>query len=72
MKRDNWTNDEVINILGGLQVVRRDGMTLAYLDWNIALDAAISQFYNFKVDSNDCGAIAYNSETKEIQKVKND
>ena len=51
MKTDNWTNEEVIEILGGLRLVGRNGVELSEQDggdWNAALSVAMSQFSDFK------------------------
>jgi hypothetical protein len=72
LKRDNWTNQEVIDILKGLRLVGRDGKELSEEDggdWNAALSVAISQFYDFKRDANEYAAMAYDTETKTISVV---
>ena len=69
MKRDNWTNEEVIEILGGLLLVGRGGVKLSEEDggdWNAALSVAMSQFCDFKRDASEYAAMAYEPETKEI------
>lgn len=69
MKRDNWTNEEVIDILGSLQLVARDGKELSEEDggdWNAALNVAMSQFSEFKRDAREYAAMAYDTEKKEI------
>ncbi len=65
MKRDNWTNDEVIRILEGMKMVNRQGQILN-TDWNIALDQVIGQFWDFKRPIDNFAAMAYEPETKEI------
>ena len=65
MKRDNWTNEEVMYILEGLKLIGKDGKDINE-DWNTGLDAAISQFYDFKKDAEEFTAMAYDPETKEI------
>jgi hypothetical protein len=65
MKRDNWTNKEVIDILEGMKMVNRDGL-LIDTDWNTTLDNAISQFYDFKRPVDEYAAMAYDPDTKEI------
>jgi hypothetical protein len=47
MKRDNWTNQEVIDILEGMKTVGRDGV-VPDTDHNMTLEIAISQFWDFK------------------------
>lgn len=69
LKRDNWTNDEVIDILKGLRLVDRGGKELSDEsggDWNAALNVAMSQFSEFKRDAREYAAMAYDPETKEI------
>ena len=65
MKRDNWTNEEVIDILEGMKIVSRDGLPLD-TDRNIALDCAISQFWDFKRPVDQFAAMAYDPDTKDI------
>ena len=69
MKRDNWTNDEVIDILKGMLLVGRGGVELSDEeggDWNTALTVAMSQFWDFKRDASKYAAMAYDPEKKEI------
>jgi hypothetical protein len=65
MKRDNWTNEEVMTILKDLKAVGREGIDLN-TDWNNALDYAIGQFWDFQKPLDEFAAMAYNPETKEI------
>jgi hypothetical protein len=65
MKRDNWTNEEVIDILEGMKSVDRNGL-LIDSDWNIALDTAIGQFHDFKRPVDQYAAMAYDPDTKDI------
>lgn len=65
MKRDNWTNEEVIDILEGMKTVSLDGSPLSS-DWNRALEIAISQFYDFKRPTDHFAAMAYDPDAKEI------
>jgi hypothetical protein len=65
MKRDNWTNDEVISILEGMKMINRNGLILD-TDWNVALDQAIGQFWDFKRPADQFAAMAYDPDTKEI------
>jgi len=66
MKRDNWTNEEVIRIIEDFKVVSKNGDPLTYTDWNIALDNVIAQFYDFKRSADEYAAMAYDPTTKEI------
>jgi hypothetical protein len=65
MKRDNWTNDEVISILEGMKMINRNGLILD-TDWNVALYQAIGQFWDFKRPADQFAAMAYDPDTKEI------
>jgi len=65
MKRDNWTNEEVIDILEGMKRVNMNGLILD-TDWNIALNQAIGQFWDFKRPINEFAAMAYEPDTKDI------
>lgn len=65
MKRDNWTNEEVIDILEGLKTVGRNGEAIDS-DYNLAIDMAVSQFWDFQKPSDEFAAMAYDPETKEI------
>lgn len=64
MKRDNWTNEEVIAILEGMRVVGQDGLPRDTA--NIALDCAIGQFWDFKRPVDEFTAMAYDPDTKDI------
>lgn len=66
MKRDNWTNKEVIDILEGLKAVGKNGMSMDDTEHNMALEFAISQFWDFKRPADQFAAMAYDPETKEI------
>ena len=65
LKRDNWTNEEVIYILEGLKMVGRDGLPVD-TDSNISLDQAVGQFCDFKRPADQFAAMAYDTDTKEI------
>jgi hypothetical protein len=65
MKRDNWTNEEVIDILEGMKMVFLDGTPLSS-DWNKSLEHAISQFWDFKRPADQYAAMAYDPDTKDI------
>ena len=68
MKRDNWTNEEVIGILEGMKMVNRNGL-LIDTDWNKALENAIGQFWDFKRPVDQYAAMAYDPDTKDIAVV---
>ena len=76
LKRDNWTNDEVIEILKGMRMqepnVRggkaKDIVNAAVYN-NIAIDEAIDTFEDFKRDPNIAGeysAKAFQTDSGEI------
>jgi hypothetical protein len=65
MKRDNWTNEEVIDILEGMKIVDQNGAPKDS-DRNLMLDLAISLFYDFKRSPDEYTAMAYEPDTKEI------
>jgi|GEM_PF-7075336 len=72
LKRDNWTNDEVIKILEGRKIVigkkERSDKQLAYLKaYNDGIEQAIIQFYDFKADPEiSYSAMAYETNNKQI------
>ena len=65
LKRDNWTNEEVLDILEGMKMVGRDGLPVD-TDSNISLDQAVGQFCDFKRPADQFAAMAYDTDTKEI------
>ena len=64
MKRDNWKNEEVIEILEGLKILKRDDDEVC--SWNLSLEVAIAQFYDFKRPADQYAAMAYCPDTKDI------
>jgi len=71
LKRNNWTNDEVISILEGCKIYigekKRSKAHLEYLErHNAGVDMAINRFWDFKMDSTDDCAMAFDTETKQI------
>jgi len=64
MKRDNWTNDEVIGILEDLLIVKNGEPQES--DWNNGLLLAISQFGDFKRPVSEYTAMAYDPKTKNV------
>lgn len=62
LKRDHWTNAEVINFLEGMKYSHLP----KYGDWNASLDMAITQFYDFKREPTEFAAMAYDVEKQEI------
>ncbi len=72
LKRDNWTNDEVIKILEQCKIYigekERSEERLKFLErYNSAIEQAIIQFLEFKTDP-DSGetAMAYDPEKNQI------
>ncbi len=66
-KRTNWTTEEVIHILEGLRLVDRNGKETKELKtMNFSLIEAICQFEDFLRDPNEFGAMAFDTELKEI------
>jgi hypothetical protein len=72
LKRDNWTNDEVIKILEGRKIYignkERSDKQLHYLQsYNDGIEQAIVQFCDFKADPKDSySAMAYDTELERI------
>jgi len=72
LKRTNWTNDEVIDILEGCKIViedkdRDDEHFYALEARNTGIDQAIYQFYDFKADPEESfSAMAYDPLLKQI------
>jgi len=75
LKRDNWTNDEVIKILEGRKICigkrERSDASLARLQaHNDGIDQAIIQFYDFKAEPNESySAMAYETDNGQIYVV---
>ena len=72
LKRDNWTNEEIIKILEGCKIYigdkERSEAHLQYLErHNAGIEQAIIRFLDFKADP-DSGdtAMAYDTETEQI------
>tara|TARA_B100000073_G_scaffold314564_1_gene289813 strand:- start:231 stop:452 length:222 start_codon:yes stop_codon:yes gene_type:complete len=63
IKRDNWTNEEVI---GFLKDMRIHGGTLQHHIYNSSLNEAVMLFQDFMRDDSDHAAKAYETEIKEI------
>lgn len=68
LKRDNWTNEEIIDILNDIKFVKgKDEERNQEMEpWNMALDIAITQFWDFLRPTDEFGAMAYDTTTKEI------
>jgi len=66
LKRNNWTNNEVINILKGLQLTGKFKSTKAdkqfVADFNTGLDHAIEQFGDFNRPPTDYTAMALDTD----------
>lgn len=61
IKRDNWTNDEVIKLLEGQTLSMREGSTTDEFteNWNFAIRTAASMFEDFKRNTDDPAAKGY-------------
>jgi hypothetical protein len=74
LKRDNWTNDEVISIIEGCMIpIKMDDAKNwsqkrydAAVNWNTPLETALSNFHEFKASPDDWVAKAYDTETSQI------
>jgi hypothetical protein len=76
LKRDNWTNDEVINILEGCKIYigereRSDAQLKNLKRHNEAIEQAIIRFWDFKSDADEFGSMAYDTETKRLYHIGN-
>lgn len=66
LKRDNWTNDEVISLLESCRLpVFQDGQECGDDD-NFSLNQAICLFYDLKADPNKPSAKALDIETGRV------
>ena len=65
LKRDNWTNDEVIDILYQMQTYDKTGK-LSKSAWNVAIEQCVNQFWDFSRPEDDHSAMAYDTELKQI------
>lgn len=72
-KRDNWTNDEVIEFIKGQRLTGKDlskgGLGEFVEDFNMGIDNCIEVFGSFKCPVNQSGAMAYNKQDKTIYHV---
>lgn len=59
LKRDNWTTDEVIDIIKGFKLVPREKKDTYANNHNEALDDAVEAFADFKRPVEELGAMAY-------------
>jgi hypothetical protein len=74
LKRDNWTNDEIIDILEGCKIsIKMDDCKNwskeeydHAVTWNQGLEQAIIQFHDFKADPNGWVAKALDTTTGQI------
>lgn len=60
-KRNNWTNDEIMEILKGLMINSTYPNEFTE-DWNSPLEQAVSQFYDFNKSDSEYGACAMTPE----------
>jgi len=74
LKRDNWTNDEVIDIIEGLMIPMKMDEAKNWSqerydnadNWNTCLQMAASQFYDFKASPDAWVAKALDTTTGQI------
>ena len=74
LKRDHWTNDEVIDIIEGLMIPTKMDDTKTWSqeehdcasNWNTSLQMAASQFHDFKAYPNAWVAKALDTTTGQI------
>ena len=69
LKRDNWTNDEVIKILEGRKIYVKEGEGIAawIKEHNDTIDQCIYQFHDFMADPEESySAMAYNTDDEQI------
>lgn len=67
LKRDNWTNQEVIDIILGLVPVDEDGKESIILsDFVKGLKTAAMRFGDFKCSADSYNALSFDADTGEI------
>lgn len=67
LKRDGWTNQEVIDLLEYLKIHPISSIVAPHFKHhNDGLQSAIEQFNHFERPATESGAMAYNPETKVI------
>lgn len=67
LKRDNWTNDEILEILRSRLIPEDEPMQLnALLAHNCLLDSLMDEFASCKYHPEEFGAFAYDAEAKEF------
>lgn len=79
LKRDNWTNAEVIKILEGMKAGRADDETgkvdivgSGFGEWNSSIEHCISMFRdNFGCGPDDFGALAYDPQDDRVYHIGN-
>lgn len=67
LKRNNWTNEEVIELLNGCKLYKIGGDPDGV--HNHAIDGVIHQFYDFQRPDDESGAMAYHTEDKFIYHI---
>lgn len=66
-KRDNWTNEEIIEFLKGQQL---DKTSHEQRDWfNFGIEVCIEMFEDFSRPQEESGAMAYCVEDKQIYHI---
>ena len=70
LKRDNWTNEEVIKLLASQRISSRGGEITEYCEsWNTAIDSAQEMFSDFQRETGDYAAMAYCPENDMIYHI---
>lgn len=73
MKRDNWTNEEIIQILRQGLFEKSDfesKIDHRFMEsWNASHEALIETFEEFMIPEDQSGAMAYNEETGRIEHI---
>jgi hypothetical protein len=67
LKRDNWTNEEIVDILKGCMLCDNEHNQKFVDDYNEGIQHALEYFsYHFAIDPADFGAMSYDPKTKMI------
>jgi hypothetical protein len=70
LKRDNWTNEEVIKLLEGRKISGKGGVEDEYCKvWNEGIESAKEAFYDFQREESDYSAMAYNPEEDAVYHI---
>jgi hypothetical protein len=75
LKRDNWKNQEIIDLLKGNKISLEDNPNFDEEDLviinnhNFGIDQCIYTFYDFMRNEKEFGAMAYDLETKSLYQI---